>query len=200
VADWIIAGLGNPGAEYDWTPHNLGFLAVDLLAERHQIRISRPEGQALVGVGRVGQAEVVLMKPQTFMNLSGGSVKQILNRYECGWDRMLVAYDDLALEWGALRIRERGSAGGHNGVKSIISSAGSDEFPRVRIGCKPDHPLAGGKDRDYVLSPIRKAAQPQVREWLATVADAMECIIAEGAAKAMNRFNVRAQSSSKEEA
>ena len=120
----LIVGLGNPGMAYAWTPHNLGFLAVDQLAERSGIRVERPEAKSLVGLGSVAGCEVALVKPQTMMNLSGLAVRDLLQRYECTPADLVVLYDDVALPWGSLRIRERGTAGGHNGLKSIIERGG----------------------------------------------------------------------------
>jgi peptidyl-tRNA hydrolase, PTH1 family len=152
---WLIVGLGNPGYEYAWTPHNLGFLVVDLLAERARIRVERPESKSYVGLGRIGQHEVALAKPQTFMNLSGLAVRELAERYEAPPEQIVVAVDEAALPWGALRVRERGSAGGHNGLKSVIGALGSDEFVRVRLGVQPDHPV--GDLAAYVLHRMGKA-------------------------------------------
>src|SRR5262245_29708716 len=131
---WLIVGLGNPGPEYEWSPHNLGFLAVDRVAERNSIRISRPDSQALVGVGTIAGNPVMLAKPQTYMNLSGGSARLLTVKHEIPVGRMLVVYDDLDLPWQSVRIRPKGSPAGHNGMKSLVSSLGSQDFPRLRIG------------------------------------------------------------------
>jgi len=187
----LIVGLGNPGSQYDWTPHNLGFMAIDALAERHSIRVTRPEAKALVGIGTIAGQDVVLVKPQTFMNLSGGSVRPLLEKYEADAAEMIVLSDDVALPWGMLRIRERGSAGGHNGLKSIIGSLGSNEFIRVRLGCKPEHPL--GDMADFVLAPIRKPDREAALEMIGAAADAVELILAGGVQKAMGQFNRRAE-------
>jgi len=187
----LIVGLGNPGSQYDWTPHNLGFMAIDALAERHSIRVTRPEAKALVGIGTIAGEDVILVKPQTFMNLSGGSVRPLLEKYEADAAEMIVLSDDVALPWGMLRIRERGSAGGHNGLKSIIGSLGSNEFIRVRLGCKPEHPL--GDMADFVLAPIRKPDREAALEMIGAAADAVELILAGGVQKAMGQFNRRAE-------
>jgi len=187
----LIVGLGNPGSQYDWTPHNLGFMAIDALAERHSIRVTRPEAKALVGIGTIAGEDVILVKPQTFMNLSGGSVRPLLEKYEADAAEMIVLSDDVALPWGMLRIRERGSAGGHNGLKSIIGSLGSNEFIRVRLGCKPEHPL--GDMADFVLAPIRKPDREAALEMIGAAADAVELIVAGGVQKAMGQFNRRAE-------
>jgi PTH1 family peptidyl-tRNA hydrolase len=186
----LIVGLGNPGAQYDWTPHNLGFMVIDLLAERAGIRVTRPESKALVGLGAIAGQEVVLAKPQTFMNLGGPSVRGLIEKYETDAPATIVISDDVALPFGKLRIRERGSAGGHNGLKSIIGSLASNEFIRVRMGCQPEHPL--GDMADFVLSPIRKPDREAASQMVAEAADAVELILAEGVQKAMGRYNRRA--------
>lgn len=185
----LIVGLGNPGLEYAWTPHNLGFLSVDAIAERAGIRVERPEAKSLVGLAQFAGQDVALAKPQTMMNLSGLAVRDLLARFECGPEEMIVLYDDVALPWGMLRIRERGSAGTHNGLKSIIGTIGSNEFPRVRMGIQPDHPV---RDlADYVLRPMRKPELEIAADMLDQAADAVELILTAGVAQAMNRFNRR---------
>jgi PTH1 family peptidyl-tRNA hydrolase len=170
----LIVGLGNPGPEYEFTPHNLGFLAVDVVAGRAGIRVTRPEAKSYVGLGTVAGNEVVLAKPQTMMNLSGAAVRMLLERYECEAAEMVVLSDEAMLPWGMLRIRERGSAGGHNGLKSVIASIATNEFIRVRMGVKPEYPL--GDMADYVLDTMRKPER------------------AVAAHKAMTRFNRRVES------
>src|SRR5437879_3945320 len=135
----LIVGLGNPDPEYQWTPHNLGFMAVDELANRSGIRVERPEGKALVGRGKVAGEEVILAKPQTYMNLSGISVRDLLEKYELGPEDLLVMFDERDLPWGMIRIGERGSPGTHNGAKSVTSVVGTQEFARLRLGCPPDN-------------------------------------------------------------
>ena len=186
---WLIVGLGNPGPEYAWTPHNLGFWGVDAIAERARIRVERPEAKSLVGLGQFAGQEIALAKPHTMMNLSGLAVRDLLERFECGTDEMIVLYDDVALSWGMLRVRERGSAGSHNGLKSIIGTIGSSEFPRVRMGIQPDHPV--GDLAAYVLRPMRKADLETAAEMAEQAAEAAELIITRGIAHAMNRFNRR---------
>ena len=186
----LIVGLGNPGAQYDWTPHNLGFMVIDLLAERAGIRVTRPESKALVGLGAIAGQEVVLAKPQTFMNLGGPSVRSLIEKYGTDAPATIVISDDVALPFGKLRIRERGSAGGHNGLKSIIGSLASNEFIRVRMGCQPEHPL--GDMADFVLTPIRKPDREAASRMVAEAADAVELILAEGVQKAMGQYNRRA--------
>jgi len=186
---WLIVGLGNPGYEYAWTPHNLGFLVVDLLAERNGIRVERPEAKSYVGLGRIGEQDVALAKPQTYMNLSGLAVRELAERYEAPAKRIAIAVDEVALPWGSVRIREKGSAGGHNGLKSVIGALGSDEFVRVRLGIQPDHPV--GDLSAYVLHRMRKSELEAAAELVERAADAIECMVKEGVRKAMNQFNRR---------
>jgi len=184
----LVVGLGNPGAEYAFTRHNLGFLLVDLLAERSGCRVSRPEDQALVGRGRLGGVEVMLAKPQTFMNLSGDSVKGLVARYDVDSAKdLVVAVDDVALPFGRIRVRASGTSGGHNGLKSIIGRLGSQEFPRVRMGIAPDHPV--DDMARFVLQPFPRAAREDVDRMLWTAADAVETLLVSGAETAMQRFN-----------
>ncbi len=185
----LIVGLGNPGPEYAWTPHNLGFFVIDKLAEKTGIRVERPEAKAYVGRGQLAGQEVLFAKPQTSMNLSGLSVRELMARFEVEPAGLIVAYDEAALPWGMLRIRERGSAGGHNGVKSIIGALGTDEFARIRLGVKPEHPV--DNLADYVLAPMRKAQLEVAAEMVEQAAEAAEVILTEGLARAMNRYNKR---------
>ena len=194
---WLIAGLGNPGPEYEQTYHNLGFLAVDRLGERANIRLTRPECKALVGAGVVAGQSVLLAKPQTFMNLSGGSIQPLLEKYTLPPERLILIYDELALDWGSLRIRPKGSAGGHNGVTSVIRSVGNENFIRVRLGVRPEHPLKGMKD--YVLSRVRKAQMETLESILERTQQAVETIITEGVEKAMTIHNRRAQGANEEQ-
>ncbi len=186
---WLIVGLGNPGPEYQWTPHNLGFLAVDELANRGSIRVERPEAKALVGRGRLAGQEVLLAKPQTFMNLSGIAVRELLEKYELGPPGLLVVWDERDLPWGTIRIRERGSPGTHNGAKSVVNALGTEEFARVRLGVGPDHPV--GDLAAYVLRPMKKAELEVAATMIEEAANAVELILTHGLATAMNRFNHR---------
>jgi PTH1 family peptidyl-tRNA hydrolase len=186
----LIVGLGNPGPDYEWTPHNLGFLAVDTLAGREGIRITRPESKALVGLGKVAGHEVVLAKPQTMMNLSGVSVRMLLERYEGGPADLIVLIDEADLPWGMLRIRDKGLNSTHNGLKSIISALGTDEFVRVRMGVQPEK--LWGDRREYVLRIMGREERKIAEEMVAEAAGAVEMILAEGAEKAMSRFNRKA--------
>jgi peptidyl-tRNA hydrolase, PTH1 family len=185
----IIVGLGNPDREYTWTPHNLGFHVIDALAERDGIRVTRPEARSLVGRGSIARQDVVLAKPQTYMNLSGYAVADLVRRYETTPAQVIVVSDDVALPWGAIRIRERGSAGGHNGLKSVIGALGTYEFLRVRLGVGPQHPVADLAT--YVLCPMGKDVRKVAEEMIVKAADAVEMILAEGAGRAMSRFNRR---------
>ena len=194
---WLIAGLGNPGPEYERTYHNLGFLAIDRLGARANIRLTRPECKALVGAGIVAGQSVVLAKPQTFMNLSGGSVQPLLQKYTLPPERLILIYDELALDWGSLRIRLKGSAGGHNGVSSIIRGVGNENFIRVRLGIRPGGPVKEMKD--YVLSKIRKAQMETLESTLEHALQAVETIITEGVEKAMTIHNRRAQGANEEQ-
>jgi PTH1 family peptidyl-tRNA hydrolase len=191
--EFLIVGLGNPGAEYENTPHNLGFRVVDRLAESMGIRVSRKENMSLVGLG----ANVVLAKPQTFMNLSGPSVKGLLERYELTAGRLILVYDELALPFGEIRVRPKGSDAGHNGVKSVIGSLGTNEFPRVRLGIRPEGPFGDGAK--FVLQPFKKAQMQEVEELVARGCAAVESIIADGVEKSMTMFNRRAGGLKQEE-
>lgn len=185
----LIVGLGNPDPEYQWTPHNLGFLAVDELANRGGIRVERPEGKALVGRGKLAGQEVLLAKPQTYMNLSGVSVRELLGKYELTPDDLLVLWDEVQLPWGSIRLAPDGSAGSHNGAKSVIGSIGTQKFARLRLGCAPDHPL--GSRKEYVLRPMKKAELEVAAEEVALAGDAVELWLTSGIDAAMNKFNRR---------
>ncbi len=192
----LVVGLGNPGREYQDTPHNLGFLVVDRLADRYGIRLRRKECMALVGAGRIEGIPVLLAKPQTYMNLSGHSVKALVEKHEVPVENLVLIYDDLDLPWTALRIRASGSAGGHHGVESVSRSIGSTGFPRVRLG------IAGFKVGDgaaYVLAAFRRAQKKDLDELLDYAVQAVSSLISEGVAKSMTRFNRRARGEQTEE-
>jgi peptidyl-tRNA hydrolase, PTH1 family len=189
----LIVGLGNPGPEYEWTPHNMGFLAVDGIAERAGIRITRPEAKSYVGRGKFTGEEVILAKPQTMMNLSGVAVRMLLEKYECDPAEMIVLIDEVDLPWGMLRIRERGSGGTHNGLKSIVAALGSGEFIRIRIGTRPEK--IWGDLSDYVLSKLSRSDREIAVQMVTEASDAVELIITEGIYKAMSKFNRRVQPS-----
>ena len=185
----LIVGLGNPGPEYQWTPHNLGFLAVDELANRGGIRVERPEAKALVGLGKLAGEEIILAKPQTFMNLSGISVRELLEKYELGPQDVLAMWDEVQLPWGAIRIHAEGSAGSHNGAGSLISSLGTPAIARLRLGCGPDHPLSSRKE--YVLRPMKKSELEVAAEMIADAGDAVELMLTKGIEAAMAKYNRR---------
>jgi len=188
----LIVGLGNPGYEYHLTPHNLGFMAADRLAEECGVDISRREGQALVARSELEGVEVVLAKPQTFMNLSGLAVERLVARYDVTAKDLIVLVDEADLPFGTLRIRQRGSAGGHNGMKSIIGALQSDEFARVRMGIQPVSRRV--EDRaTYVLSRFRKSEMDAVEDLVDRAAEAVRVILRDGTQKAMNLFNRRDQ-------
>ena len=185
----LIVGLGNPGPEYQWTPHNLGFLAVDELANRGGIRVERPEAKALVGLGKLAGEEVILAKPQTYMNLSGISVRELLEKYGLGPQDLLAMWDEAQLPWGAIRIHAEGTAGSHNGAKSLIGALGTPALLRLRLGCGPDHPLSSRKE--YVLRPMKKAELEAAAGMIADAGDAVELLLGKGVEAAMNKYNRR---------
>jgi peptidyl-tRNA hydrolase, PTH1 family len=185
----LIVGLGNPDPEYQWTPHNLGFMAVDELANRGSIRVQRPEGKALVGRGKLAGEEILLAKPQTYMNLSGISVRELLAKYELDVNALLVMWDEVQLPWGTIRIHSEGSAGSHNGAQSVIGALGTQEFARLRLGCGPDHPLSSRKE--YVLRPMKKSELEVAAEEIGEAGDAVELLLKEGIDAAMTKFNRR---------
>jgi peptidyl-tRNA hydrolase, PTH1 family len=185
----LIVGLGNPGYEYSLTPHNLGFMAVDRLAEECGVGVTHREAQALTALTELEDETVLLAKPQTFMNLSGLSVERLVAKHLHSFDDLMVLVDDVELPLGTLRIRRRGSAGGHNGLKSIISELASDEFLRVRLGAGPPGEV---EDRvSYVLGRFRKADLETVADMLDRAVEAVRTAVREGPEKAMNRFNRR---------
>jgi peptidyl-tRNA hydrolase, PTH1 family len=185
----LIAGLGNPGYEYHLTPHNLGFMAVDRLAEQCGVQINRPEAQALTAITRVGKTEVVLAKPQTYMNLSGLAVGRLLHNYDVPVEELIVLVDEASLPLGRLRIRARGSAGGHNGLKSIIGSLQNDNFIRVRMGVQPDHRVDDLSA--HLLGRFRKVDLETVADMIDRAAEAVRVIVRESLQQAMNRYNQR---------
>jgi PTH1 family peptidyl-tRNA hydrolase len=185
----LIVGLGNPDPEYQWTPHNLGFMAVDELANRGSIRVERPEGKALVGRGRLAGEEVVLAKPQTYMNLSGISVRELLSKYELEPGDLIVMWDEVQLPLGTIKINGDGSAGSHNGAKSVIGTIGTQQFARLRLGCGSEHPVSSRKE--FVLRPMKKAELEVAVEMLGEAGDAVELILTQGLDAAMTKHNRR---------
>jgi PTH1 family peptidyl-tRNA hydrolase len=196
----LIVGLGNPGIEYQFTPHNAGFLAIDRIAEDCGVMVVNRRGRALTARAKLRGQDVLLAKPETFMNLSGLSVAALIQEFEISSEDVIVLYDELALPLGTIRIRERGSANGHNGVKSISRVLGTEEWLRIRIGVgrqrKDVAALADGREikaggKDYLLSPMRKQELAVLDEVLDRVKDAVEVVLTEGVSAAMNRFNRR---------
>jgi peptidyl-tRNA hydrolase, PTH1 family len=186
----LIVGLGNPGIEYQFTPHNLGFLTIDRLAEQLGTQVDNRHCRAVTGRGRIGDQEVVLAKPETFMNLSGLSVRELVTEYEIQPESdLIVIYDELDLPFGSLRVRQRGSAAGHNGMKSVIGALDTQEITRIRLGIGPDTPIRDGKS--YVLRQLKKSELKLVDELLDNAAEAARVIVTEGVNVAMNRFNRR---------
>ena len=183
----LIVGLGNPGIEYQFTPHNIGFLAVDRIAEQCGVMIDNRHCKALTGRTRIGNEEILLAKPETYMNLSGMSVLELARKYEAAPQDMIVIYDELDLPLGMIRVRARGSSAGHNGMQSIINALQTEEIGRIRIGVAPDDPRKGGAK--YILAPFRKSQLAPVDEALDLAAQAVNVTVNEGILKAMNRFN-----------
>lgn len=184
----MIVGLGNPGARYEWTRHNCGFLVVDELARRSGVELRTKQCQALTARARIAGQEILLVKPQTYMNLSGVAVAQLKEKYEVArTDEILVISDELALPFGRIRLRRGGSAGGHNGLKSIIARLGSEDFPRLRIGIAPEHPISDAAA--FVLAEFSREQRAALDEIIGRAADAAEVLCQEGIEKAMSRFN-----------
>lgn len=185
---WLIVGLGNPGAQYELTRHNCGFLVIDELARRSGREVRLRECQALTAKVTTGGTESLLCKPQTFMNLSGVAVRELMAKYEIASPaQVLVISDDFALPFGRLRIRPKGSAGGHNGLKSIIARLSTQEFPRLRMGIAPDHPLSD--PAAFVLAEFSRAERQALPEFVTQAADAVEVVLTKGIAEAMSHYN-----------
>ncbi|MCI8349693.1 MAG: aminoacyl-tRNA hydrolase [Oscillospiraceae bacterium] len=186
--DYLIAGLGNPGEQYAFTRHNAGFLALDEIAARAGIRVKSLKFKSLYGTGQIAGKKVVLIKPQTFMNASGEALRDAAQFYKIPMEKVIVLYDDISLDVGRLRIRRKGSDGGHNGIKSILYLTGSDQFPRIKLGVgKKPHPemdLA-----DWVLSRFTKEEGKLLEEAIDKAAQALELMIQDNTEEAMNRFN-----------
>jgi PTH1 family peptidyl-tRNA hydrolase len=182
----LIVGLGNPGIEYQFTPHNLGFLTIDRIADDLKVQIRNRQCRSLTAKVLIGQEEAVLAKPETFMNLSGQAVQELVAKLEIRPEAdLIVIYDELDLPMGTIRIRQRGSSAGHNGMKSVIGALGTQEFMRIRIGIAPE---------EKILKPFRKRQLKQVDEMLDTAAEAVKVILTDGIAVAMNRFNRKPES------
>ena len=187
---FLVAGLGNPGDEYVHTPHNLGFLTIDRLGERHGIRVTRKDSRALVGLGEIDGHQVMLAKPQMYMNLSGASLAPLMEKHSVPLERLVVVHDELDLPWLSLRIKPKGSPAGHKGMISIIGNLGTGDLVRVRMGIHPGRPVRSGAD--FVLAPFGRSQEKELDEFVGYAADAVRSIIAEGVVKAMTRFNRRA--------
>ena len=185
--NWLIVGLGNPGSRYEKTRHNLGFMLIDWLAREFQTSVKREECRALIGRAEIENQTVELVKPQTFMNLSGESVNCFLKKANRAAEKLIVISDDLALPFGSIRLRGKGSAGGHNGLKSIIACLKTEEFVRLRIGIQPEHQL---KDvADFVLENFSKTDLIKVEEVLQHSAGAIRAVISDGVEKVMAKYN-----------
>jgi len=184
---WLIVGLGNPGARYEKTRHNLGFMLVDWLAREFQTQVKREECRALIGRAEIENQMLELVKPQTFMNLSGEAISCLLKKETRNREKMIVISDDLALPLGTLRLRAKGSAGGHNGLKSIIGCLRTEEFIRLKIGIQPEHPLRDTKD--FVLENFSKTNFETVEKVLEQSAEAIRAVLSDGIEKAMAQFN-----------
>jgi peptidyl-tRNA hydrolase, PTH1 family len=184
----LIVGLGNPGIEYQFTPHNLGFLTIDRIASERGIEVRNRQCRALTARAVIGSEAALLAKPETYMNLSGLAVRELLARHDLRPDAdLVVIYDELDLPWGTIRIRQRGSSAGHNGMESIIGALGTQEFLRIRLGIAPERKIRDGVK--YVLTAFRKAQLKTIDELLDRAAEAVSVILTEGPAAAMNRFN-----------
>jgi PTH1 family peptidyl-tRNA hydrolase len=188
----LIVGLGNPGIEYESTPHNLGFLAIDRIADDLGVEVRNRQCRALTARAVLGDEPVLLAKPETFMNESGDSVRALVAKHEAKPESdLIVIQDELDFPWGTLRIHRQRSSAGHNGIESIIEALGTQDFLRIRLGVAPDRKVEDG--RRYLLSPMRKAQLKVVGEMLDTTAEAVKTILKEGSAAAMNRFNRKAE-------
>ena len=193
----LIVGLGNPGIEYQFTPHNLGFLTIDRIANDLGLEVRNRQCRALTARATMAGEPVILAKPETYMNLSGASVVELAAEHQVDVTKdLIVIYDELDLPLGTIRIRQRGSSAGHNGMESILSALGTDEFLRIRLGIAPDRKVADGVK--YVLTSFRRAQERVVDEVLETAAQAVEVILKEGPAAAMNRYNRKPEEPEKE--
>ena len=182
---FLIVGLGNPGKEYAGTRHNIGFEAIDYIADQYNIELNRIKFKGIFGEGMINGKKVILLKPTTYMNLSGESIREVVNFYKISNEEIIVIYDDISLEVGRLRIREKGSHGGHNGIKSIIANLSSDVFPRVKIG-------VGGPKGDLVSHVLGKFSNSEIevlRESIMATSEAVVTILSRDTKEAMNKFN-----------
>lgn len=184
---WLIVGLGNPGPEYERTRHNLGFMLVDLLARQSQSQVKREECRSLVGRAEIDNRTVELAKPQTYMNLSGEAVSGLLTKPDRSIEKLIVVSDDLALPFGSIRIRPKGSHGGHNGLRSMIDCLNTQEFIRLRIGIQPEHPVSNAKN--FVLENFSKKESETLEKILERSAEALRAVVTDGTESAMAKFN-----------
>jgi PTH1 family peptidyl-tRNA hydrolase len=193
---YIIVGLGNPGRKFENTRHNLGFIAIDQLAEDLSVPVTRLKFKSLLGEGRIGSSKVILMKPQTYMNLSGDAVRQIVDFYKIPLENLLVIYDDFDLDVGTIRIRKFGSAGTHNGMRDIVLKLNSDRFPRIRIGMG-----TGAREEmiSFVTGGFRSTEVPVLEQAVRTAVEAVKCFVEDGADAAMNRYNTKKKKKPKKE-
>lgn len=185
---YIVVGLGNPGKKYENTRHNMGFLSIDVLAEKYDIKVNKIKFKSLVGEGRIGGQKVILVKPQTYMNLSGEAVREIVDFYKTESQELIVIYDDIDIPTGNVRIRKKGSSGTHNGMRNILLHIGTEDFPRIRVG------IGSGKKENlisYVTGGVSKDEKCLLEEAVKRAAESAACIIEKGIDKAMNEYNVR---------
>ncbi len=194
----IITGLGNPGTEYAKTKHNVGFMFVDALADKLGVTEWKDKFDAKIGEGRIGMEKVLLVKPQTYMNDSGRAVGPVMNFYKLTPEDLIVAHDDMDIPAGTIRIRKKGSAGGHNGIKSILAHVGDEHFSRVRIGI--GRPLPGWTVVNHVLAAFSEEDAPKITEAINYLIPAVECIVNEDVDMAMNRYNPKKQKKQKKQA
>lgn len=190
---YVIVGLGNPGKKYENTRHNIGFITLDYLAEQHDIKVNKIKHKALVGEGRISGQKVLLVKPQTYMNLSGDSVREVMDYYKVDIEDLIVIYDDIDLPAGTVRIRKKGSAGTHNGMRNIVQHLGQD-FPRIRMGIGNERK---GDLVDFVLGGFSKEDKEILEPAVERAARAVECYVDEGIEKAMNKYNIKAKKKKK---
>ena len=185
----LVVGLGNPGPEYKYSPHNMGFAVIGRLAVRQGVSLERRRAHSLYGRFTLGEEEIWLIQPQTFMNRSGAAVREWFQKEGCGPEELVVVADELDLPWGTIQIRQRGGSAGHHGLESIMEAIGAREFIRIRIGVSPEQELEDPVS--YLLAPVRRSRRESMEEAVNRAADATEMILREGASKAMNRFNRR---------
>lgn len=195
---YCIVGLGNPGRQYEETKHNVGFKVIDKIAEKYDIKVDKFKNKAFVGDGMIRDKRVLLVKPQTFMNLSGESVREIVNFYKIPQERFVVIFDDTSLPCGSVRIREKGSHGGHNGIRNIIDQMGTDQFYRIKVGIgeKP----SGWDLADYVLGKFNEDDLPAMEEGMDKAVKGVELMLSRGIAEAANRVNQKAKTVKKQKA